>query len=84
MKRRILFNFAILVFCSSVQAAPPAARYSVEGNRATVSWLPVDSSSKYRLYWLPYPMPNPPQTINSIELGTETRVSAVLEDGAMY
>lgn len=84
MKRRILFNFAILVFCSSVQAAPPAARYSVEGNRATVSWLPVDSSSKYRLYWLPYPMPNPVQTINSIELGTETQVSAVLEDGTMY
>jgi len=86
MKRCILFIVAVFSFCSYGQAAPPAApvaAFSVEGNRATVSWLPVDSSSKYKLYWLPYPLPKPIETINSIDLGTETKASAVLHDGAM-
>lgn len=87
MRRYILFITAVFAFCSYVQAAPPAApvaAFSVEGKRATVSWVPVDSSSQYKLYWLPYPLPTPIETINSIDLGTEGKVSAVLDDGAMY
>jgi len=87
MKFRILFIFTILMCCSNVWAAlpeAPAVIYSVEGKRANASWLPVDNSSKYRLHWLPYPMPNPVETINSLDLGTETQVSVMLDDGAMF
>lgn len=87
MKCRILFFFVLLSLCSYIQAAPPAAPavgFSVEGNRATVSWLPVDSASGYKLHWLPYPLPNPVEAINSVDLGAGTSVSAVLDDGAMF
>lgn len=87
MKFRILLIFTLLILCSNAQAAPPVApvvTYSVEGKRATASWLPASDSNGYRLYWLPYPMPNPIESISSIDLGVETKVSAVLDDGAMF
>ncbi len=87
MKFRILLIFTLLILCSNAQAAPPVApvvTYSVEGKRATASWLPVNDSNGYRLHWLSYPMPNPSELINSIDLGVETKVSAVLDDGAMF
>lgn len=87
MKHPILLILTLLILCSSAQAAPPAApdvTYSVEGKRATASWLPVGDSNGYRLYWLPYPMPNPIESISNIDLGIATKVSAVLDEGAMF
>ncbi len=87
MKYYFLSGFLIFIFCTNVFAVPPAAPvvlYSVEGQQVNVSWSPVDNSDGYRLHWLPYPMPNPRGPINSMDLGTETRVSAQLADGAMF
>jgi CxxC motif-containing protein (DUF1111 family) len=56
----------------------------MEGKRANASWVPVNNSRGYRLYWLPYPAPKPIGQINSIDLGVATQISAMLDDGAMF
>ncbi len=86
MKYYFLLNFFVFIFCTNVLAVPPAApvvTYSVKGQQVNVSWLPVNNSDGYRLHWLPYPMPNPRGPINSMDLRTDTQVSARLVDGDM-
>ncbi len=86
MKYYFLSSFFIFIFCANVLAVAPAAPvviYSIKGQQVNVSWLPVGNSDGYRLHWLPYPMPNPTGPINSIDLGAETQISTILEDGAM-
>jgi len=48
-----------------------------------IDWTPVEGATQYRLSYAPYPYTGP-ESIKSIDLGTDTSFSADLWNGAAF
>jgi hypothetical protein len=89
MRKRIvvLFLAASLLFAFSMQlvAAPaaPVLTYSINGFTVTASWTKVPGATEYKLNYAPYPYAGP-NSIGSLDIGSETSFSATLWNGAAY
>lgn len=76
----ILFCFSISAFAVPVA---PTLTYSLDGVTVTVDWTEVAGATQYRLSYAPAPYVGP-QSIGSIDLGTQTSFSVDLWDGASF
>lgn len=78
---------ALLLFLlTGIAAAKPAAprlHLNSDGVTVQLSWTPVKGATGYRLLYAPYPYQGP-ETIGTIDVGTETAFSARLWEGAAY
>ena len=65
--------------------SPPAPQLTVTatGLTASVSWGAVSNATGYTLFYAPYPYLGP-ETITSVNMGTQTGVSATLWQGAAF
>ena len=61
----------------------PHAQLQKEGRFVRLYWNPVDGALGYLLFYAPYPYQGP-DTIESIDLGNITEVSATLDHGFAY
>ena len=86
MLKTTSFIIALALFCNGLTAfALDAPRLSVStsGVSLSLSWTSITSATGYTLYYAPYPYTGP-ETINSVDMGAATNLSATLWDGAAY
>ena len=85
--RIVVFLAASLLFAFSMQlvAAPaaPVLTYSINGFAVTASWTKVPGATEYKLNYAPYPYAGP-NSIGSLDIGSETSFSATLWNGAAF
>ena len=71
-----------LVSCSSCPPAAPTMELTTDGTEVTISWAAA-FATEYTLFYAPYPYTGP-ETIRSIDMGTETGISENLWEGAAF
>ncbi len=62
---------------------PPELLLSVEGTLVTLSWSTVETADGYTLFYAPAPFSGP-DTIGSIDMGSQTEISFDLWSGAAF
>jgi len=86
MKKVALLVLVILCSAAKASFATPSApvlSVATTGINVSVSWTAVPGATGYQLSYAPYPYTGP-ETIESIDMGTQTSVSADLWSGAAY
>jgi hypothetical protein len=87
MKR--IFSLVLISFllCLSAKAwavpAAPVMSYSTNGLNLSITWSQVPDATSYTLYYAPYPYLGP-ETVGSVDIGNQTRVSVTLWEGAAF
>ena len=63
--------------------APPTLTVATTGTTVTASWTTIAGATGYTLFYAPYPYTGP-ETIVSVDMGTQTGISANLWKGASF
>ena len=61
----------------------PTLTVTISGTTVSLSWTAVTDATGYTLYYAPYPYTGP-DSINSLDMGNRTGISANLPDGAAF
>ena len=61
----------------------PVLTVTTSGTKVTVSWTSVATATGYTLFYAPYPYTGP-DSIRSIDMGSQTGISVVLRKGASF
>ena len=72
-----------LAATTPIPPVAPTLTLTTSGITVTASWNPVANAAGYTLSYAPYPYTGP-ETIGSVDMGTQTGISVNLWDGAAY
>ena len=80
-----LSNYDIVSFSFSHRGplSAPILTVTTSGTTVSLSWTAVDDATGYTLYYGPSPYTGP-EAFESVDMGTQTSISANLWEGAAY
>jgi len=79
----VLYSFTALATNCYATLSTPTLSYSISGLNVSITWTAVPKSTRYTLYYAPYPYTGQ-ETIRNIDMGSNTSFSIDLWDGAAY